>query len=574
MVLRFVCALVLLVTIVGPGRATVFAPMDDATLVASSDLVLTGTVTAVESREPTPHRLVTRTRVAVDRILKGAVDGLSVTVTTPGGHVGTTRAVVFGAPVFEVDEAVLLFLRRTPRGELQTTSLAMGVYRLATAADGTTLAVREEPFAETRALDEFAATAQALGDPGLRVGDDDTDVVPPPGGATFTFLGNPPARWVEPDQGLPVRYRVANADPSLGAAASNAVIDAALGAWTSVPTASIVLERGAPTSTAPSIAGGTCDGHSTIQFADPFGEIAPLDGCSGTLAVGGFCTGPGTTTVGQQAFERISEGDLTVADGLGRCLDRTGYAEIVTHEVGHTIGLGHSSENPNEPNPVLRDATMYFLAHLDGRGASLRADDVAGVSALYPDMVNPDDLDGDGVPNAVDACPTTPAATPVDTNGCGCGEAGHVACDDGLSCTTDFCDVTTGRCAAAPVDCTGGNPCVQGSCTEAAGCTTTTLTGDGAILCAYRRTVPPPACVVDRVPAVVRRRFRRAEHLAARALAQDRPALLAAAGRQLDRAVRVVERAESRRHRPLSAGCAATLTAIIGDARTRVSGSN
>ena len=43
---------------------------------------------------------------------------------------------------------------------------------------------------------------------------------------------------------------------------------------------------------------------------------------------------------------------------------------VLRHELGHTLGMGHSSEDPSEPNSLLRDALMYYRIHSDGRGGS------------------------------------------------------------------------------------------------------------------------------------------------------------------------------------------------------------
>src|SRR5262249_14403524 len=145
--------------------------------------------------------------------------------------------------------------------------------------------------------------------------------------------------------------------------------------------ASIVLQRGAPTPPAPL----RCDGLSQIVFNDPFKEMPKPVACSGVLALGGYCTSTASMELDGQTFFRITEGNITFNQGFASCSfwNVTNLGEVATHELGHTIGIGHSSESDDAP-PDLKDATMYYRAHFDGRGASLRADDIAAVRTLYP----------------------------------------------------------------------------------------------------------------------------------------------------------------------------------------------
>jgi hypothetical protein len=551
------------------AHATVYAPMDEATLAGASPAIVSGNVLSSGPRR-IPGGIVTDTAVAVDHVYKGEVGTMVVTVTTPGGRVGDDSVVVYGMPSFAVGEDVLLYLQQTSDGDLRPTAFALGAYRVTTAVDGSPLAVQMAPTGETRRLDEVVATVQAMNDPGSTV-TSAQDAAATPTSARFTMLGSPPGRWFQPDNGQPVRLALANADNKLGQAASNAIIDAALGAWTDVPSASIVLQRSGTASAGPSIAKGVCDDRSVMQFNDPASEIPALVQCSGVLAIGGFCSkNGGMTTVNGTTFQKISEGDLTMADGLGDCMQRKGYEEIVTHEVGHVIGLGHSSEDPNEHNPDLENATMYFLAHLDGRGATLMADDIAGVAFIYPVETDPNDLDGDGVQNDDDACPSTPAGAAVDATGCSCQDTGHAPCDDGLLCTKDFCNTSTGGCSTSSIDCTDGDPCLTGTCSEENGCATAPVAGNAAALCVYQRPYPPSACLGERVPKSVRALLRKASRLVSRGITKSDSRFFAKADKKLARARKAIDRAASRKKKPQSPVCASALGALVDDARARL----
>jgi len=454
--------------------ATVIVPMSDADLVRTSHLIVVGAVRRIETRELRDGRLLTEVALAVEQTLKGRLHRGKIVVTSPGGRVGDRSAWVYGSPSFSTGERVLVFLKRTAEGRLRVNALALGKYHLDAATVAVPLARRSEPRLDVRRLGPFVARLRELA-----ASESDAQEAVPSGRAAslrdevvgrgvterFQFYATP-VHWFD----ATVTFRVANAEPALGAATTQAAVGNALAAWTNVPTASIVLRTGPATVPARSIVSGVCDGVNTIQFDDPFSEVNDMVGCAGVLAIGGFCSSGEQQTVNGTIMRRIIEGDVTMNNRVGSCFGATNTAEILTHEIGHTIGLAHSSNNFSEPNPVLRDATMFFVAHFDGRGASVHSDDVAGVSALYPMAAAAADADGDGVPDASDRCPGTPAGAVVGSDGCACADAGHVSCDDGNACTSDSCDARTAACVHAAVSCSDGDPCTVDGCNAATGC--------------------------------------------------------------------------------------------------------
>ncbi len=406
-----------------PARGTTFVLMDEETLLRSSEAVLVGTVTAIEAGADADGMIHTYVHVQPERVIKGALGPDEVVLREPGGSAGEVEQRVYGAPEFWVGERSLVFVSRNPDGTLQTNSLAMGKYSVGVNAAGQATAVRD--FGEgasvlnpatgelvaaprqaqrwlpllrrLRALAHAERRARAPLLP-LSAVPSELSGMPTQFQEAYTLLGTPPARWFEPDSGQAVTYLIdATGDATLGFAASQAAADGGLGAWTNVATAGLVLQDGGTTAPGPF---AQCS-INRIVFNDPNQEITDPVNCGGVLAMGGYCATNNTKVVNGTTFAQIVTGKLTFNNGWGGCALWTpcNVAEVMTHELGHTIGLGHSSDST---------ATMYAYAHFDGRCASLRSDDMAGVSFIYP-------LPGAKVSTPTATLVRTPTRTPTAT---------------------------------------------------------------------------------------------------------------------------------------------------------------
>jgi hypothetical protein len=411
--------LVALIAYLRDADATIIVPTEDHHLIRQASTIVLGQVTRIESHwYAAKTQIYTHVGVRIEEVLKGELPEVEITVKQLGGTVGGLRSWIFGSPEFVVGERVVLFLTANPDGTLRVLSLYQGkfsvlrdsqtgehfVYRglnpqgVRNLTQSATNHQSASPLVETRPLARFKAeiasrvaqeqaTARSgsLPVPTLVAG----DIVE--SHERFTFLGSP-SRWFEPDSTNTVPMFINPQGEPNAPSGGFDQIRSAYHAWSTVIGTTFRFHDAGFTSAQ----GFAFDGINAVSFGDPLGQIDPPQGCSGTLAIGGYFRSTSETiTVNGQIFFRILEGDLVFADGWQGCGFYENFgnlAEVATHELGHVLGLGHS------PDP---NATMFALAHFDGRSAALQSDEIAGINFIYPKTVSTAqikyaDVNGDG----------------------------------------------------------------------------------------------------------------------------------------------------------------------------------
>jgi hypothetical protein len=184
-------------------------------------------------------------------------------------------------------------------------------------------------------------------------------------------------RWSQ----TPVKYFVSDTGvPGVSAVDFQNAVGRAFATWQSVPTASITYQFAGVTSALP----GSDDGSSVLGFR----SRPDLDR---VLASTSFLVDSATgALIESDIFFNSAFSWSTAAAGE---TGRYDLESIALHEIGHFSGLGHSALGETEMistggrRVLSAEAVMFPIAFAPGSIAArtLKADDIAGISDLYPD---------------------------------------------------------------------------------------------------------------------------------------------------------------------------------------------
>jgi hypothetical protein len=370
---------VLLLLFVTAASATTLTVPSDAELAARADAIVTGTVAGSTTRIGANGYVFTDYRLDVDGVLKGHVDARQeIVISELGGSAGGRTVFVEGSAAYTQGERVLAFLRQRDDGSWYTASMSLGRFRYTHSVRGETLLVRDDELPNERArlaesfltfLRNGAKGTVAISNASFGITADVTALAITPG--AYCLVGGSPARplrWNKSCEiGCTIPFLVSGTISGLDTSGGQS---RAAAAWTNDPVSPLKITiGGASNASAPSF-----DNENTIFYN--YGAAVTSGFCDGSQACMILTANDAVThTFGGDTFIDIFETDIVLRP---LAFSQAQYETLLTHELGHAIGLRHSDQGtPSSSSAVMASVVSATL------GATLRQWDRDAIDTVY-----------------------------------------------------------------------------------------------------------------------------------------------------------------------------------------------
>jgi subtilase family serine protease len=392
----------------GTLAATTLVPISDRALLARADVVVRGIVVSSAVSEDEAGRPETVSVITPLEVLKGQVP-TALVLHQLGGELPDGRFMkLWGRPEYEAGHEVLVFAIARPEGDYQTAEMLLGKFEIQQDEQGTLFAV---PALAASAPGVTVIRPQRKA-PGIDVDREDAATAPEasrelsgfleflrrPGRGAFVSSASPSGELASV---LHQKYAKSTPRPEWdnigGLWRWN---NGASAAWTTDGQANVT--GGGTTQAANATATWDAEPNSTINYTIGSDLINPIHldalsspcGWSTCMSGGGVigCGGPGgggSNSWRGESYATITNGEVWLRSYCTTNLfDLITTQAVLTHELGHTLGLGHSDQgtSPHDVCPGDEDLAQMrsFVQHF----TTLGTDDSDAVRWLYGDGGN------------------------------------------------------------------------------------------------------------------------------------------------------------------------------------------
>jgi Ig-like domain-containing protein len=363
--------------------ATTLLPFSDRDLVEHADAIVIGTVADTYSHRLTGGAIVTDTRLRVEEVLKGsAAANELITIREAGGLVGTTYVFIPSSAHYSAGERALAFVRRADDGRWLTTGMSLGKFAYDADSRGREVLVRStdgEADDRPRLASLFASfvrdvaagrtpssvsyiSSAPLAKPEFKATTETTasnyTIIPPSLSFGVRWPGQP---------AFTVNYGTTG---SIAGVATSAT--AAANAWHNAPNSNISFASGQAAGSDASAP----DSKNTVYFGYS-GSTPPGFICQDTKACTVLTIDTAVThTFSGETFYTLKEVDVLFKSAFS--FTQAEFDVLMTHELGHAIGLRHSNQgSPSDGNAVMASTTNVAF------GTTLQQWDKDAVATVY-----------------------------------------------------------------------------------------------------------------------------------------------------------------------------------------------